>query len=99
MFIAIKLIVIGVATFIGGILLLANEQWGIGLAALAFGATSAFGGIRKILVPASVAGTTKTETGSSNSTEASDDSSEIHWSAHRRIIEPHDSRPPLPFKI
>ena len=102
----IKLILIGVVSIVVGVSSL-TTGWShalVGIGLIAFGLLLIFTGIRKFLVPASVGGgsSSVTSSGSTPTETATERESPVEnvsmFGSGRRIIRPHDSLPPLPFK-
>lgn len=105
MLLTIKLIAFGVVAIVMGISMLANG-WGhslVGLGAIPFGILLIVAGVRRILVPASVGGGSSQVTSSEATPTATESDSTIEkvslFGNERRVILPHDSLPPLPFKM
>lgn len=103
----IKLILIGVVSIVVGVSSL-TTGWShalVGIGLIAFGLLLIFTGIRKFLVPASVGGgsSSVTSSGSTPTETATERESPVEnvsmFGSGRRIIRPHDSLPPLPFKM
>ncbi len=107
MLLTIKLIVFGVVSIVMGISMLANG-WGHSLVrfgAIPFGILLIVAGVRRILVPASVGGgssqvTSSEATPTATATESDSAIEKVSmFGNERRVILPHDSLPPLPFKM
>ena len=102
---AIKAIAAGVGTCIFGVFMIIQgldsdkaEVGLMGLVATFGGLFGALGGVRMIFVPASVGGSGRKSIRSKSADTPASIENEI-FGGHRRVILPHDSRPPLPFQL
>ncbi|MEE2973012.1 MAG: hypothetical protein VX672_07790 [Planctomycetota bacterium] len=102
---AVKAIAVGVGIAVFGIIMIVQgldsdkpETGFIGLVAMFMGLFGALGGVRMISVPASVGGSGRKSIRSKPAPTPASIENEI-FGGHRRVILPHDSRPPLPFQL